>query len=352
MTTIVTRLGKGSPLTTAEVDANFINLNSDKAELDSPVLFGIPQAPTAAVGTSTPQIATTAFVAANASATNPLMDGTVSIGTSTRHARADHVHPTDTSRAPINSPTFTGTVTIPTGATIVGFAPLASPAFTGTVTGITKTMVGLANADNTSDAAKPISTATQNALNLKANLASPTFSGTSTFPAITVTGATVISSGALELGSTTSAGPNYIDFHSSGTSSDYDTRIYGGGGSSTTGQGTLYFAGITANFNAMNITTSGDITGLSDERAKTNIEPLIDSLDRLLSWNGYSYEMIATGRKSRGVLAQQVVITAPDLVHTNPETGMMSVNYIGMTADIIESIRTLHNRIEKLEKGD
>jgi hypothetical protein len=34
--------------------------------------------------------------------------------------------------APIASPTFTGTVTIPAGASISGFAPLASPAFTGT----------------------------------------------------------------------------------------------------------------------------------------------------------------------------------------------------------------------------
>jgi len=47
-------------------------------------------------------------------------------------------------------------------------APLASPTFTGTVSGITATMVGLGNVDNTSDANKPISTATQTALDGKA----------------------------------------------------------------------------------------------------------------------------------------------------------------------------------------
>ena len=41
-----------------------------------------------------------------------------------------------------------------------------------------KTAVGLANVDNTSDANKPISSATQAQLNLKAPLASPTFTGT------------------------------------------------------------------------------------------------------------------------------------------------------------------------------
>ena len=38
-------------------------------------------------------------------------------------------------------------------------APLASPTFTGTVGGITKSMVGLGNVDNTADSAKPVSTA-------------------------------------------------------------------------------------------------------------------------------------------------------------------------------------------------
>jgi len=54
-------------------------------------------------------------------------------------------------------------------------APLASPTFTGIVSGITKGMVGLGNVDNTSDAAKPVSSLTQTALNLKANLISPIF---------------------------------------------------------------------------------------------------------------------------------------------------------------------------------
>jgi len=52
-------------------------------------------------------------------------------------------------------------------------APIASPTFTGTVAGIDKTMVGLANVDNTTDALKPVSTATQTALDLKLNVSEP-----------------------------------------------------------------------------------------------------------------------------------------------------------------------------------
>jgi hypothetical protein len=57
-------------------------------------------------------------------------------------------------------------------------APINNPTFTGTVAGVTKAMVGLGNVDNTSDVNKPVSDATQTLLNLKASLESPTFTGT------------------------------------------------------------------------------------------------------------------------------------------------------------------------------
>ena len=47
---------------------------------------------------------------------------------------------------------------------------------------LTKSDVGLSNVDNTADASKPVSTTQQTALDLKANLASPTFTGTVTAP--------------------------------------------------------------------------------------------------------------------------------------------------------------------------
>ena len=84
------------------------------APLASPALTGTPVAPTAAVDTNTTQLATTAMVLAQAAAATPLINGTATVGISTRFARGDHVHPTDTTRAPLASPTFTGTVTLGT----------------------------------------------------------------------------------------------------------------------------------------------------------------------------------------------------------------------------------------------
>lgn len=61
--------------------------------------------------------------------------------------------------------------------------------FTGTTSGITKSMVGLNNVDNTSDVSKPISTATQTALNLKQDTLTLTTTGSS--GAATLVGATL-----------------------------------------------------------------------------------------------------------------------------------------------------------------
>jgi hypothetical protein len=99
-----------------------------KAPLASPALTGTPTVPTAAVDTNTTQAASTAFVLAQAASANPAMNGVAAPGVSTRFSKADHVHPTDTSRAPLASPTFTGTPAAPTPAATVNSTQLATTA--------------------------------------------------------------------------------------------------------------------------------------------------------------------------------------------------------------------------------
>jgi hypothetical protein len=117
---------------------------STYAPLASPSFTGTPLSTTAAADTNTTQIATTAYVVGQASATTPVVNGTATIGTSLKYARADHIHPTDTSRAALASPTFTGTplsttatadtntTQIATTAYVVGQASATTPAATGT----------------------------------------------------------------------------------------------------------------------------------------------------------------------------------------------------------------------------
>lgn len=93
----------------------------------SPTLTGTPVAPTALADTSTTQIATTEFVTGQAATSAPLMDGTVAIGSSLRYARQDHIHPTDTTRAPVASPVFTGIVSSTGSQIIMESATTGSP---------------------------------------------------------------------------------------------------------------------------------------------------------------------------------------------------------------------------------
>lgn len=67
---------------------------------------------------------------ANAAYTsNPAMDGTASAGSNANFAKGDHVHPTDTSRAPLASPTFTGTPAAPTATAGTDSTQIATTAF-------------------------------------------------------------------------------------------------------------------------------------------------------------------------------------------------------------------------------
>lgn len=217
--------GRVTGVRSSSVDFTGFALSANSA------LTGTPTAPTAANGTSTTQIATTEFVQSRAlaaesnaanSASNTYIqkssfdakgdilvgtaDNTISkliVGTNgyvlkanssqalgvewaaqaTINALDDIADVTITTAASDDILKWNGTAWVNDSALLAAKAPLASPTFTGNVAGITKTMVGLGNVDNTADTAKPVSTAQQTALDLKANLASPTFTGNVTIPA-------------------------------------------------------------------------------------------------------------------------------------------------------------------------
>jgi hypothetical protein len=145
-----------------------------KASLSSPALTGIPTAPTAAPGTTTTQIATTEYVHFEI---NDLLNGAP--------AALDTLN--ELAAAINDDANFAGTVTTALGLK----APLASPTFTGTVilpnSTITEAMIA-ANAI-TNDKISASAAIDQSKisglvsdLNLKAPKASPTFTGTVTVP--------------------------------------------------------------------------------------------------------------------------------------------------------------------------
>lgn len=127
----------------------------------------------------------------------PVMDGTASIGVEQSYSRADHRHPTDTSRAPVNNALLRGTPTLENTPAITDKSKAiantefvknaidnskSSMALSGTPTAPTAT----AGTNNTQIATTAfVKTAIDNAIASKANLASPTFTGTPKAPTAT-----------------------------------------------------------------------------------------------------------------------------------------------------------------------
>ena len=97
--------------------------------LNSPAFVGTPTAPTAAVSTNTTQLATTAFVLGQLATLAPVMNGVAAVGVALLGARQDHVHASDTSRAALANPNFTGVPTAPTAAVNTNTTQLATCAF-------------------------------------------------------------------------------------------------------------------------------------------------------------------------------------------------------------------------------
>jgi len=180
-----------------------------KANIASPTFTGTPAAPTASAGTNTTQLATTAYVTAAVAdlidsapgAINTLNELAAALGddanfsttiTNSIAAVQSDVNQNETDSDAAEAALSGRIDTLeadPTTATAVAAKLDASAVstFGGTLVddadaAAARTTLGLGNVDNTTDAGKPVSTAAQTALDLKANLAGPALTGAPTVP--------------------------------------------------------------------------------------------------------------------------------------------------------------------------
>lgn len=103
-----------------------------------------------------------------------------------------------------------------------------------------------------------------------------------------------------------------------------------------------------------NVYTSGsyqanvNVTALSDERIKTDIETIENALDLVKRLRGVRYTRKDTGDKCVGVISQEVQAVVPELV-VEGKDGLLHMAYGNTVSLLINAIHELSDRIEKLE---
>lgn len=96
--------------------------------------------------------------------------------------------------------------------------------------------------------------------------------------------------------------------------------------------------------------TASMFNATSDARKKQNVETILGAADKVQAMRGVQYEMIETGVLSSGVIAQELMNVAPELVSEND--GFMSVNYNGLVGYLIEAIKELKSEIDTLKSRE
>jgi len=96
------------------------------------------------------------------------------------------------------------------------------------------------------------------------------------------------------------------------------------------------------------IRATGSITANSDVRLKKNIERIENALQKVSEISGYTYNTIYDEDRHAGVIAQEIDKVLPEIVNKGND-GLMGVEYGNISALLIEAIKDLKEKNEKLE---
>ena len=96
------------------------------------------------------------------------------------------------------------------------------------------------------------------------------------------------------------------------------------------------------------VTAGGDLISLSDARVKENVQDLSGSLDKVTQMRGVSYNKVGETDEKIGFIAQELEDILPQVITEN-EDGYKHVAYGNIVPMLVEAIKELNAKIEKLE---
>ena len=92
------------------------------------------------------------------------------------------------------------------------------------------------------------------------------------------------------------------------------------------------------------------LTVPSDIRIKENLEEITDASEKVRLLKAYTYNLVDHDRRTAGIIAQDLVKVLPEGVVTNPETGILSVDYSAVIALLVNALNEKQSDIEQLTK--
>jgi hypothetical protein len=101
-------------------------------------------------------------------------------------------------------------------------------------------------------------------------------------------------------------------------------------------------------FDGSTLTVAGSINETSAARFKENIQPLNDSLSKVIQLNPVEYDWKRDGKHDLGLIAEEVYEIFPDLVSKDGRW-VQGISYSRLTAVLIGAVKELTARIEILE---
>lgn len=92
------------------------------------------------------------------------------------------------------------------------------------------------------------------------------------------------------------------------------------------------------------------LTVPSDIRIKENLEEITDASEKVRLLKAYTYNLIGHDRRSAGIIAQDLAKVLPEGVVTNPDTGILSIDYSAVIALLVNALNEKQSDIEQLTK--
>jgi len=107
------------------------------------------------------------------------------------------------------------------------------------------------------------------------------------------------------------------------------------------------------NSNTVTFRGTASATGFfysSDESLKENVQKIETPLAKIMKLDGISFDWKESGKKSIGLIAQDVEKIFPEIVNIEKETGLKSIEYAKLVAPLIEATKEQQKMIDKQRK--